>query len=107
MADEAPVKHAPKPPDPLARPAPRRTTPLSRSRAKVREFMRPDNLREFLSTLALVAPLTVLVWVWAEREQAVEVPDKKPFAIAVRASNPTRTVSLAPGQSDTVIVEMS
>ena len=80
---------------------------MSRSRARVREFFRRDNLRDFLSTMALVAPLTVLVWVWAEREQAVEVPDKKPFAIAVRATNITRPVTIAPGQADTVVVEMS
>ena len=57
--------------------------------------------------MALVAPLTVLVWVWAEREQAVEVPDKKPFAIAVRATNINHPVALAQGQADTVVIEMS
>src|SRR4051812_23194500 len=97
---------APPAPVPL-RYEPRRSSRLSRTRSRIREFFRPDHLREFLSTLALVAPLTVLVWVWAEREQAVEVPVKKSFAIAVRASNVTKTVALAQGESDSVLVEMN
>jgi hypothetical protein len=83
-----------------------RSTRAGRNLQSVREFMRPDHLKEFGKTLALVAPLTVLIWVWAEREQAVEVPDKRTFAVSVRSLNPNKTVALAPGQPDTVVVEL-
>lgn len=92
---------------PPRRAAIRRNSSLARLRPKVRDFFRRERLREFVSTLALVAPLTVLVWVWAEREQAVDVPVKKLFGIAVTSSIPGKTVALAPGQPDTVTVEMT
>lgn len=104
----------PKTPPPADRPAPLsyraappRTSRTARGMQKVREFMRPDHLREFGSTLALVAPLTVLIWVWAEREQTVgskESPEKQTFQIAVRSGGVGQSVALAQGQGDSILV---
>ena len=45
-----------------------------------------------MTTLALVAPLTVLIWVWAEREQTTEY--KPILTLNVHALNPSRSMSV-------------
>ena len=58
----------------------------------------PENLREFVTTLALVVPLTVLIWVWAEREQTAEY--KPILTLGVHALNPSRSMSIVDATGD-------
>ena len=97
----------PRPPSSLRARAGARTQRAARG---VREFMRPERLREFGKTLTLVAPLTLLIWIWAEREQTVgskENPEKQTFQLAVQPTGVGRAVSLAAGQNNTITVGFS
>lgn len=60
---------------------------------RVRYWFSPENLKEFATTLGLVVPLTVLIWIWAEREQSQDA--ELQFVVDVRARNPGKVVSLA------------
>ena len=52
-----------------------------------------DRLISFLKTLVWVAPLTLLIWVYAEREQVWTTENESiPFELV--SSDPTRIVSL-------------
>jgi hypothetical protein len=90
---------------PAPKPAPVVTT-RARRRAlatpawlrRVRYWFSPENLKEFAGTLALVVPLTVLIWIWAEREQSKD--DELQFTVDVRARNPNKIVTLAGNGSD-------
>src|SRR4051812_25126512 len=54
-----------------------------------------ENFFAFMKTFAWVAPLTILIWVYAEREQVVQRETTIP--IAVKSTDPNRIVSLKPG----------
>ena len=54
-----------------------------------------EKLREFATTLGLVVPLTVLIWIWAEREQTLERDVQ--VTVDVRSRNPGTVVSLVRG----------
>jgi hypothetical protein len=68
-----------------------------RNMALVRRWMRDtfskEQLLSGLRQLAWVAPLTVLIWVWAEREQQIKETNFR-FAIEVTPSNPKFAVRL-------------
>ena len=53
-----------------------------------------------LKTFMWVAPLTILIWVYAEREQVVQKEETIP--IAVKSTDPNRIVSLRPGDESIV-----
>ncbi len=56
-----------------------------------------------LKTLAWVIPLTLLIWIWAEREQQAIEPDVSvPFELT--SAEPNRVVSLKPNTQDTNFV---
>lgn len=57
-----------------------------------RQFSR-ENFIQFVKTMAWVVPLTLLIWIYAEREQVAPVPD---FAIPIElhSSDPDRIVTL-------------
>jgi hypothetical protein len=59
-----------------------------------------ENLLSGLKTFAWVAPLTILIWVYAEREQVVQKEVTIP--IAVKSTDPGRIVSLRPGDESIV-----
>jgi hypothetical protein len=70
-----------------------------------RHLPRSDSLIGFLKTLVWVAPLTLLIWVYAEREQNVKqsgiiVP------IEVRTSDPNRIVTLRGPADKNVVLEL-
>src|SRR5881392_2688309 len=54
-----------------------------------------ENLFVTLKTLAWVTPLTILIWVYAEREQVTSRPVTIP--IAVKSVDPNRIVRLRSG----------
>ena len=53
-----------------------------------------ENLSSGLKTFMWVAPLTILIWVYAEREQVVQKEVTLP--IAVKSTDPKLIVSLRP-----------
>jgi len=67
----------------LARSAPRR----------MKQYFSAERVLDVLKTLAWVAPLTVLVWVYAEREQLAR-PTNVSIPIEVRSTAPNRIVRL-------------
>jgi hypothetical protein len=84
--------------------APQRPSPLrqyaravaSESRRFYRGLTR-ENIASFLKTMAWAAPLTVLIWVYAESEQ--QVPDTdQPISIEVTSRDPDKIVTLDPGE---------
>jgi hypothetical protein len=74
--------------------------PIGRAGERARSWARRSVARERvfggLRTLLWVAPLTVLIWVYAEREQAVSVPNVR-VGIEVTSNDPSTIVTLAPG----------
>ncbi|HSI33995.1 MAG TPA: hypothetical protein VK986_10450, partial [Tepidisphaeraceae bacterium] len=52
-----------------------------------------DRTMSVLKNLLVVVPLTLLIWVYAEREQAVTVPGNI-FPVEVRTTAPDRVVVL-------------
>ena len=67
-----------------------------------RNFTR-DNLIQALKTFASVGPLTILIWIYAEREGIRPQPDIS-IAIEVRCNDPRRIVSLQKPYPDKVVV---
>src|SRR5271165_6426917 len=55
-----------------------------------------ENIGSFLKTMAWAAPLTVLIWVYAESEQQV-TDVNEPISIEVRSRDPGKVVTLERG----------
>lgn len=64
-----------------------------------------EKLMEFLRTMAWVAPLTILIWVYAEREQIKRVNDVT-FSVSPRSTAAGRVATLAPPSQRNVTIEM-
>src|SRR5690349_10917249 len=62
-------------------------------RSWFRETFSRDSLASSLRSLAWVAPLTVLIWIYAEREQVVTWAGRQ-VVVTVRSSDPTRVARL-------------
>ena len=97
---ETPVQSVPPAPrttpDYAPRPARWRAV-RSRLRSWTRGTFSRDSLLSSLRSLAWVVPLTVLIWVYAEREQ-VATQQNFGFTVDVRSTDPTQIVSLrSPG----------
>ncbi|HEY2584697.1 MAG TPA: hypothetical protein VGI81_02905 [Tepidisphaeraceae bacterium] len=69
-----------------------------------RDTFSRESLVSSLKSLAWVAPLTLLIWVYAERQQ--DFKTKVPVAIAVRGGDPTRVVKLAELSNNTIHIEL-
>ncbi|MEZ0267350.1 MAG: hypothetical protein ACAI43_21665 [Phycisphaerae bacterium] len=65
-----------------------------------------DRTMSVLKNLLVVVPLTLLIWVYAEREQAVTVPGNI-FPVEVRTTAPDRVVVLRWPADHNLIVELS
>lgn len=64
-----------------------------------------ENIISNLKTLAWVVPLTLLIWIWAEREQVQPAKDVSvPFELT--SSDPNRIVSLKPPQDKNLVLEL-
>ncbi|MFT3786138.1 MAG: hypothetical protein QM770_08230 [Tepidisphaeraceae bacterium] len=73
-------------------------------RSRLRRFFAAEHLRDLGGTLAIVIPLTVLIWIWAEREQVkterfqielVPVGDAKQFARVTKPDDGIVSVTLS------------
>ena len=65
-----------------------------------------EQVLSFLRTLIWVAPITLLVWVYAEREQIVTVPSD-PFQIGVKTTAANHIVTLSYPQEGMLVPEFS
>lgn len=92
-------------PDPKPRPIDYGTTPSWSSRL-ARHLPSADQVAGFLKTLVWVAPLTLLIWVYAEREQSVVQPGVT-VPIEVWTSDANRLVTLRRPADKLIIVELS
>lgn len=88
--------------------ASKRTSMMRNLRRQSRNYLTLERLRDFGTTMALVVPLTLLIWVWAEREQTVESVEMQ-FIIDVRSVDPTKVMSIVRGRgmSESVTVQLS
>jgi hypothetical protein len=80
--------------------APRTSSKLDYARDQASALQRwarrtfsPENVLAFFKTAAWVAPLTILIWVYAEREQVAKKPDVT-IPIAIKSVDPNRIVQL-------------
>ena len=71
-----------------------------------RRFPAPEQVTTFSKNLISVAPLTLLIWVYAEREQ---VTDEKPrsVSIEVKTNDRNRIVVLRSPADKNIVVELS
>jgi hypothetical protein len=60
---------------------------------RIREGFTRQNLKSFAKTLVWVAPLTLLIWAYAEQGQEIGKPDVS-ASIELKSTDPSRTVTL-------------
>jgi len=70
-----------------------------------RPFFSRANLVEFARTMVWVAPLTILIWVYAEREQISTVSDV-PLQLQVHANGAKQVASIAVPQDRSVVLTL-
>lgn len=87
-----------------ARPVWRRS--LSSARRWARDTFSREQLFASLKSLLWVAPLTALIWVWAEREQLSAI-DGVSLVVEVKSSDPRQVVSLLEPSDRTVKADLS
>jgi hypothetical protein len=106
MAESNPQTTSPKPLEYQPRPA-RDTWArfLADQRRWWAHLFSRESLVSFAKTMAWVAPLTILIWVYAEREQ-LAIDDDVPIPLDVRSSDPNRIVTLRTGDK-TVLAALS
>lgn len=66
-----------------------------------------ENILDALKTFAWVGPLTILIWVYAEREQIPNDPSPVPFAIEVKSNDPNRVVILRKPAEKLIMAELN
>jgi YbbR domain-containing protein len=101
-----PKSEKPKPAAPPSQPQPLSLLNYYASAAgtefrRFRQGLTRENITAFLKTMAWTVPLTLLIWVYAERQQEVTDTDI-PVTIEVKSNDPAKTVSLLP--TDRVIM---
>jgi hypothetical protein len=88
-------------------PPPRKTSGLAKWTAGARRWAHRnftrDNLIQALKTFASVGPLTILIWIYAERE-GIQTQRDVSIAIEVRCIDPSRIVSLQKPYPEKVVV---
>jgi len=91
---------APKPAAATSAAATRTSSKLDYARDQANAFQRwarrtfsGENIFAFFKTAAWVVPLTILIWVYAEREQVAKKPDVT-IPIAIKSVDPNRIVQL-------------
>lgn len=93
----------------LQRARPQRTT---RARMTIwlrrwsRETFSRESLLSSLRSLMYVAPLTLLIWMYAEREQLLKVSNVQ-IRVALKSADPNRVVTLLDPADGTVFAELS
>src|SRR4051794_4973330 len=80
--------------------------PLSAMQRFSRYLPSGEQFINFLKNLIWVVPLTLLIWVYAEREQTVTL-STEPISIDVRTNDHNRIVNLRLPHDKNIIVELS
>jgi hypothetical protein len=80
--------------------------PLTVRERAMRYLPSGEQSLNFLKNLLWVVPLTLLIWIYAEREQTVTLPTE-PVSIDVRTNDHNRIVNLRLPQDKNIIVELS
>lgn len=102
MPDPKPLKAVPS--DPVR---PLNYAPPPGLRERIGQYLPSgEQFLSFLKTLVWVAPLTLLIWIYAEREQNVIVPGIT-FPVDVRTTDHNRIVTLRRPADKNIIVELS
>jgi hypothetical protein len=102
MPDPTPLKAVP--PEPVR---PLNYAPPMGLRERIGQYLPSgEQFVSFLKTLIWVAPLTLLIWIYAEREQTVTVPGIT-FPVDVRTTDHNRIVTLRRPADKNIIVELS
>src|SRR5947207_3973050 len=70
-----------------------------------RKHLTKDKVINALKTAAWVFPLTILIWIYAEQEQAAEEPTVQAL-ISLQASDPNRVVTLANATDESILVDL-
>src|SRR3954470_17200953 len=78
---------------------------LDASRRWARRHLNRESFLDGLKTFVWVAPLTVLIWVYAEQEQEKDEPTVQ-VPIAIKSTDPNRIVTLAPGNDQWITVDL-
>lgn len=76
------------------------------SRRQIQELLRRENILGFLRTMAWVVPLTILIWVYAEREQLAPAPGHV-IPIDVKTSAPNRVVKLESPADRNIVADLA
>jgi hypothetical protein len=63
------------------------------------------SVKEFLRTFVWAAPLTVLLWLWADREQVTSLPEVT-IPVTVKSSDPKRVATLAAPTDRLVVAKL-
>ena len=71
-----------------------------------RGFFTRESIFSALRTMAWVVPLTLLIWIYAEREQ-LWTEDGVPFPVDVKSSDPNRVVRLIKPAEKTIIADLT
>lgn len=71
----------------------------------LRSLLSRRSLVEFARTMVWVAPLTILIWVYAEREQIATVTDV-PIQIQAHANSPRQVASIAKPSDKSVVLTL-
>ena len=66
-----------------------------------------DNLVDWLRTLAWVVPLTLLVWIWAERQQLARTPSPVAIPVTLQANSGDVVVHVLSPADGNVMAELS
>lgn len=76
---------------------------MRRSRLRITR----EQLLDYLRTLAWVIPLTLLVWIWAEREQLARTPNAVSIPVTLRTTSPNLLVRMISPADQNVMAELS
>jgi hypothetical protein len=71
-----------------------------------RRHLRRENIVDAIKTAAWVIPLTVLIWFYAEQEQAYSEPRVQAL-VALKSPDPNRIVTLANPNDESILVSLS
>src|ERR1043165_9754775 len=80
--------------------------PLTFTERLARRLPNSEQFIDFLKTLVWVGPLTLLIWVYAEREQSVVGPEMS-VSIDVANNDPSRVVTLRGPADKNVVIQLS
>src|SRR4051812_37804191 len=76
------------------------------ARGQMRGMFTRDNLVSFARSMAWVVPLTILIWIYAEREQLAPAPGRV-IPIDVKTSAPNRVVKLLSPVDKNIVADLA